>query len=86
MLLGATLFVTALGPVLNPAMFESATQKTPVPALHWIGCILPLSILMLIGAWLLNPKTQMPRQSQKGVQQSDTPNHRSPSAPVVGGR
>jgi len=76
MLLGAILFVAALAPVLNPAMFESAIRKTPVPALHWIECVLPLSILMLIGAWLLNPKKQMPRQRKKRVQPSGGEEHR----------
>jgi len=69
MLLGALLIVTALAPVLNPGKFEFATKNAPVSAQHWIAVTLPLALLMLIAAWLLNPKKQIPRQNQKGVQQ-----------------
>jgi len=68
MLSGSIFFVAALIPVLNPGKFELATKNAPVSAPHWIAATLPLALLMLIGAWLLNPKKHMPRQRQKGVQ------------------
>ena len=69
MLSGSIFFVAALIPVLNPEKFELATKNAPVPAELWIAVTLPVALVMLIAAWLLNPKKQMPRQSQKGVQQ-----------------
>lgn len=58
MLLGALLFVVALVPVLNPAEFVSATKNASVSALHWTASILALSVLVLLWAWRLNPKSK----------------------------
>lgn len=68
MIAGSIFLIAALVPVLNPAKFELATKQAPLEAQLWIGATLPLALLMLTGAWLLNPKKKKPNQIQKGAQ------------------
>jgi hypothetical protein len=54
----------ALFPLLNPGKYGLATKQEAPSFLYYI-ISLPLPILMLTGAWLLNPKKQKPGPNEK---------------------
>jgi hypothetical protein len=61
---GAVLLITALFPLLNSGKFGLVTKQETPSFLYYI-ISLPLPILMLTGAWLLNPKKQKPGPNEK---------------------
>lgn len=61
---GAVLLIAVLIPLLNPGKFALAT-KQEVPTFLYYIITIPLPVLMLIVAWLLNPKKEKPDQRDK---------------------
>ena len=61
---GAILLIAALFPVINSGKFALATKMETPSFLHYV-IALPIPILLLIGAWLLNPKKEKPSQREK---------------------
>lgn len=58
---GTVLFVSAQLPLTNPGKFALATNKE-APSFLYSIITLSLSVLLLSGAWLLNPKKEKPDQ------------------------
>jgi uncharacterized membrane protein len=54
---GAVLLIAALFPLINPGKFALVTKMETTPFLYYV-ITLPIPILMLTGAWLLNSKKQ----------------------------
>jgi uncharacterized membrane protein len=61
---GAVLLIAALFPLLNPVKY-ALTTKQEAPSFWYYIITLPLPILLLIAAWLLNPKKEKPGQREK---------------------